>query len=234
MEQENTRSTTKAVTPTGFGSRIHRPIREALPFLLLLVLTLAAMGGINLVLHEAVPNTLQHINQNFVWLIYVATWILLLFCTAAALTQREVAMRRECNVLAALLSLNFCTDLINVNIRFLQSRVLGAILFTQVALLLVAMLALFTFLYWCLDPPKPTMERQAFWWLPPPGNTSVDPPWRPTFIDYLYLSSVVTFSFFPSVEPTKQRSKLLIMVHFLVAFDVDLILLARAVGLLPN
>jgi hypothetical protein len=45
---------------------------------------------------------------------------------------------------------------------------------------------------------------------------------------------VVTFSFFPNVEPIKQRSKILVMIHFLVAFDVDLILLARAVGLLPG
>jgi len=78
------------------------------------------------------------------------------------------------------------------------------------------------------------MERQAFWWVPPPGNKVLDSPWRPAFIDYLYLSTVVTFSFFPNVEPIKHRSKVLVMIHFLVAFDVDLILLARAVGLLPN
>jgi hypothetical protein len=78
------------------------------------------------------------------------------------------------------------------------------------------------------------MERQAFWWVPPTGSTILDPPWRPAFIDYFYLSMVVTFSFFPNVEPIKQRSKILVMIHFLVAFDVDLILLARAVGLLPG
>jgi hypothetical protein len=143
-------------------------------------------------------------------------------------------MRRECNALAMMLSLNFVADLINVNTRFLQGRIAGAILFMQVGLLLAAMLALFTFLYWVIDPPRPTMERQAFWWVPPPGNTILDSPWRPAFIDYLYLSTVVTFSFFPNVEPTKQRSKVLVMIHFLVAFDVDLILLARAVGLLPS
>jgi hypothetical protein len=218
----------------GTGSRLHRPIREALPFLLVLVFTLAAMGGINLALHERAPTPLQQFNQSLVWLIYLATWILLLFCTAAAVAQREIAMRRECNALAMMLSLNFISDLINVNARFLQSRIPGTILFMQVGLLLVAMLALFTFLYWVLDPPRPTMERQAFWWVAPPGNTILDPPWRPAFIDYLYLSTVVTFSFFPNVEPTKQRSKVLVMIHFLVAFDVDLILLARAVGLLPS
>jgi hypothetical protein len=133
-----------------------------------------------------------------------------------------------------MLSLNFVSDLINVNARFLQGRIAGTILFMQVGLLLAAMLALFTFLYWVLDPPRSTMERQAFWWVPPPGNMILDSPWRPAFIDYLYLSTVVTFSFFPNVEPIKQRSKVLVMIHFLVAFDVDLILLARAVGLLPN
>ena len=218
----------------GMGSRLHRPIREALPFLLVLVLTLAAMGGINLALHERAPSPLQQFTQSLVLLIYLSTWILLLFCTATAVAQREIAMRRECNALAMMLSLNFVADLVNVNSRFLQSRVSGTILFIQVALLLAAMLALFTFLYWVLDPPKPTMERQAFWWVPPPGNTILDSPWRPAFIDYLYLSTLVTFSFFPNVEPIKQRSKVLVMIHFLVAFDVDLILLARAVSLLPS
>jgi len=159
----------------GTGSRMHRPIREALPFLLVLVFTLAP-------------------------------WILLLFCTAAAVAQREIAMRRECNALAMMLSLNFVADLINVNTQFLQSRIPGTILFMQVGLLLAAMLALFTFLYWVLDPPRPTMERQAFWWVPPPGNTILDSPWRPAFIDYLYLSTVVTFSFFPTVVVAHPRS----------------------------
>ena len=63
----------------GTGSRLHRPIREALPFLLVLVFTLAAMGGINLALHERAPNPLQQFNQSLVWLIYLATWILLPF-----------------------------------------------------------------------------------------------------------------------------------------------------------
>ena len=218
----------------GMGSRLHRPIREALPFLLVLVFTLAAMGGINLALHERAPSPLQQFTQNLVWLIYLSTWILLIFCTATAVAQREIAMRRECNALAMILSLNFVADLVNVNARFLQSRVSGTILFIQAALLLAAMLALFTFLYWVLDPPRPTMEQQAFWWIPPSGNTVLDSPWRPAFIDYLYLSTLVTFSFFPNVEPIKQRSKVLVMIHFLVAFDVDLILLARAVSLLPS
>jgi hypothetical protein len=143
-------------------------------------------------------------------------------------------MRRECNALAMMLSLNFVADLVNVNARFLQSRISGTILFIQVALLLAAMLAIFTLLYWVLDPPRSTMEQQAFWWIPPSGNTVLDSPCRPAFIDYLYLSTVVTFSFFPNVEPTKQRSKVLVMIHFLVAFDVNLILLARAVSLLPS
>lgn len=120
----------------GTGSRLHRPIREALPFLLVLVFTLAAMGGINLALHERAPTPLQQFNQSLVLLIYLATWILLLFCTAAAVAQREIAMRRECNALAMMLSLNFVADLINVNARFLQGRIAGTILFMQVGLLL--------------------------------------------------------------------------------------------------
>ena len=57
----------------GMGSRLHRPIREALPFLLVLVFTLAAMGGINLALHEQAPSPLQQVTQKLVWIIYLAT-----------------------------------------------------------------------------------------------------------------------------------------------------------------
>ena len=73
---------------------------------------------------------------------------------AAAIAQREIAMRRECNALAMMLSLNFVADLINMNTRFLQGRIAGASLFMQVGLMLAAMLALVTFLYWVIDPPQ--------------------------------------------------------------------------------
>ena len=214
--------------------RWHQPIREALPFLLLLVLTLGAMGGVNIALHDWAPTPQQHLLQSLVWLIYGSTWVVLLLCTAAALAQRERTMRRERNLLAVLLALNFGADLVNVNIRLLQSQVVGLILFLQAALLLVAMVALFTFLYWCLDPPMPSVEQRAFWWVPPPGDRSIESPWHPGFLDFLYLSCVVTFSFFPSVEPTQTRSKVLVIVHFLVALDVNLILLARAISLIPS
>lgn len=215
-------------------SRAHQPIRDALPFLLLLVVTLAAVGGINLVLHVWSPTPQQHLTQHLVWLIYGATWLLLLLCTGAALAQREIAMRRERTLLAVLLATMIGADLINVNIRLLHSQVAGLMLFLQAALLMVAMVALFTFLYWCLDPPRPTMQQRAFWWVPPPGDPSIERPWQPAFLDFLYLSCVVTFSFYPNVEPIRNSSKLLVIGHFLVALDVDLILLARAVSLIPT
>jgi lysylphosphatidylglycerol synthetase-like protein (DUF2156 family) len=214
--------------------RTHQPIREALPFLLLLVVTLAAVGGINLALHIWSPTPQQSLGQHLVWLIYVATWLLLLLCTGAALAQRETAMRRERIMLAVLLAVIFGIDLINVNVRLLHNQVAGLMLFLQAALLLVAMVALFTFLYWCLDSPRPTMQQRAFWWVPPPGDQSIEWPWQPAFLDFLYLSCVVSFSFYPNVEPIRSSSKLLVIGHFLVALDVDLILLARAVNLIPT
>ena len=148
---------------------------------------------------------------------------------------------REERLLSLLLTSSLAFDLVEVNVRLLQRRVIGQMLLLQAALLFVALLALFTYLYWRLDRATRQPEQRAFWWIPPPAlqlhqqsREAAGPnPWQPGFLDYLYLSCTVGFSFFPHVEPIRPAARLLVIAQLVVVFDVDLILLARAVSLIP-
>jgi Ca2+/Na+ antiporter len=219
------------------GPRL-RHIGEARPFLWLLLVSLAALGLVNRGLpdHGGLPAL------PLIWAVYGTTWVVLLLCSVAALTHHRRTMWREERLLSLLLSLSLAVDLVEVNVRLLQSRVAGLLLLLQAALLFVALLALFTYLYWRLDRAAQRPEQRAFWWIPPPvlqssrqsDDTAVSPAWRPQFLDYLYLSCTISFSFFPHVDPIRPVARLLVILHLVVVFDVDLILLARAVSLIPS
>lgn len=223
--------------PSRSAKPSRRRIGEARPFLLLLLLSLAALGLVNQGLrdHGGLPA------GPLIWAIYGATWILLLLCSIAALTHHQRTLWRQERLLSLLLATSLALDLAEVNMRLLQSRVAGQSLLLQAALLFVALLALFTYLYWRLDRAASRPEQAAFWWIPPPAlqraqqSQAVDDPmlWKPGFLDYLYLSCTVSFSFFPHVDPIRPAARLLVIAQLIVVFDVDLILLARAVSLIP-
>lgn len=215
-----------------------RHIGEARPFLLLLLVTLAALGLVNRGLRQS---SVQGASP-LIWGLYGATWILLLLCSLAALTHHRRTMWREERLLSLLLAISLAVDLVEVNVRLLQRQVVGQMLLLQAALLFVALLALFTYLYWRLDRGAKQPEQRAFWWIPPPlvqlaqqnREGAVPALWKPGFLDYLYLSCTVSFSFFPHVEPIRPAARLLVIAQLIVVFDVDLILLARAVSLIPT
>jgi Ca2+/Na+ antiporter len=212
-------------------------IGEARPFLLLLV-TLAALGLVNRGLRDdgvlpAIP---------MVWWLYASTWILLALCTLAALTHHRRTMWREERLLSLLLAISLAVDLVEVNVRLIQGQVPGRILLLQAALLYVVLVALFTYLYWRLERTARQPEQRAFWWVPPPSqqfhqqkqDVAASVSWQPGFLDYLYLACTISFSFFPHVDPIRPVARLLVIAQLIVVFDVDLILLARAVSLIPT
>ena len=73
---------------------------------------------------------------------------------------------------------------------------------------------------------------RAFWWVPPPGFNGVSQEGQPSFLAYFYLAAGVSFSFYPSVEPIKSSSKLFILVQLFVVLTINVVVIARAVGLL--
>lgn len=213
-----------------------RSVDTARPFLLLLLLSLGALGLVNAGLQDQGLDAAGAL----IWGVYGATWALLLLCSAAALSQRRRMMQREQTVLPWLLVISLLITLVDVNGRLIESRISGQMLLLQGVLLFVALVALFTYLYWQLEHAQGSPERRCFWWIPPPEQQrsseqqNVTPAWQPGFLDYLYLSCTVSFSFFPHVDPIRPVARLLVIVHLVVVFDVDLILLARAVSLIPT
>ena len=68
--------------------------------------------------------------------------------------------------------------------------------------------------------------------MPPLSYTGSSQEWQPGVLDTFYLAAVVSFSFYPSVEPIKSTSKLLILTQLFVVLNINVVLISRAVGLL--
>ena len=60
------------------------------------------------------------------------------------------------------------------------------------------------------------------------------PDWRPTFVDYLYVSITNVMAFSPTdTMPLSARAKLLMTVQATVAVSTLVLVVARAVNVLP-
>jgi hypothetical protein len=154
----------------------------------------------------------------------------LLACTVAAITKHWRSMRRELNLLGGLLGVSLILNLIDVNLHLSGGKITGLLLLYEGFILYLSVHSLWAFYYWSIDGRQ--SDCRAFWWVPPPSfkGSSVD--WEPSFLGYFYLAAVVSFSFFPNVEPIKSTSKILILAQLFVVFNINVVLIARAVGLL--
>ncbi len=217
-----------------------RRIGSALPYLLLLIFTFAALGLSNLALgslaisHSHAPFGLPlWIMDGFLtvcWWLYGGAWVVLLVCTVAAITHHWRSMRRELNLLGALLGFSLILNLIDVNLHLSGGNGKGLVLLYEGIIFYLSVQSLWAFYYWSID--EASSLGRAFWWVPPPSYTGSSQDWQPRFLDYFYLAAVVSFSFYPSVEPIKSTSKLLILAQLFVVLNINVVLISRAVGLL--
>jgi hypothetical protein len=217
-----------------------RRIGSALPYLLLLIFTFTALGLSNLGLHALVESSVEapfKLPQPWIrgflqisWGLYGLSWLVLLGCTVAAITKHWRSMRRELNLLGGLLGVSLILNLIDVNLHLSAGKITGLLLLYEGMILYLSVQSLWAFYYWSIDE-GPAAHR-AFWWVPPPSFRGSSEDWQPRFLDYFYLAAVVSFSFYPNVEPIQSRSKLFILVQLFVVFNINVVLIARAVGLL--
>ena len=217
-----------------------RRIGSALPYLLLLILTFAALGLSNLGLGSLVispdraPFVLPpQVLAGFLvlcWWLYGAAWLVLIGCTLAAITHHWRSMRRELNLLGVLLGVSLLLNLIDVNLHLSGGNVKGLLLLYEGVIFYLSVQSLWAFYYWSIDGGS--ARGRAFWWVPPPSFMGSSEDWQPRFLDYFYLAAVVSFSFYPSVEPIKSSSKLLILGQLFVVLNINVVLISRAVGLL--
>ena len=222
------------------ASSAPRRIGSALPYLLLLILTFAALGLSNLALGTMVispsrvpfglPARVFSGFMSLCWGLYGSAWVVLIGCTVAAITHHWRSMRLELNLLGGLLGFSLLLNLVDVNLHLSSGNVKGLVLLYEGVIFYLSVQSLWAFYYWSID--EGPANGRAFWWVPPPSFNGVSQEWQPSFLDYFYLAAVVSFSFYPSVEPIKSSSKLFILVQLFVVLNINVVLIARAVGLL--
>lgn len=95
----------------------------------------------------------------------------------------------------------------------------------------------FSLLYWQIDrggPSSQANKRRQDWLFPQEeiGET-VDPKWRATFVDYLYLAySTATAFSTTDVSPLTSRAKLLMMLESAISLVTTVAVAARAINIL--
>jgi hypothetical protein len=93
-------------------------------------------------------------------------------------------------------------------------------------------IGIFALLYWQLDRPGPEARATDFHFAD--SDVEGQGPWKPRFMDYLFLGFATSTSFTPPEysRPTSHRAKLLLMLQALIALTTLFLIGARAISTL--
>lgn len=115
-----------------------------------------------------------------------------------------------------------------------------SLLSSAVAIWLVNVLA-FSLLYWQIDGGGPHARASKSgakpdWVFPQPATPEDLPPdWRPLFPDYLYLGYNTATAFSPTdALPLRHRAKMLMMIESTISLLTSVVILSRAINVLPG
>ena len=105
----------------------------------------------------------------------------------------------------------------------------------------VANVLTFSLLYWQIDQGGPSARAsnssvKPDWVFPQPAKPEDLPPdWRPLFLDYLYLGYNTATAFSPTdALPLTHRAKILMMIESTISLLTMVIILSRAINILPS
>jgi hypothetical protein len=105
----------------------------------------------------------------------------------------------------------------------------------------VANVLSFSLLYWQIDQGGPYARASASkekpdWVFPQPAKPEDLPPdWRPLFLDYLYLGYNTATAFSPTdALPLTRRAKMLMMIESTISLLTMVIILSRAINIIPS
>lgn len=99
---------------------------------------------------------------------------------------------------------------------------------------------LFSIAYWRTDRGGPEarangVKSRPDWLFPQQGVPDDAPDWRPTFIDYLFLSFCTATAFSPAeAQPLTARAMLLLMLESIISLVTVIAVAARAINILGN
>jgi hypothetical protein len=105
----------------------------------------------------------------------------------------------------------------------------------------VANVLTFSLLYWQIDRGGPQARASHLsvkpdWVFPQPATPEDLPPdWRPLFLDYLYLGYNTATAFSPTdALPLTRRAKMLMMIESTISLLTMVIILSRAINIIPS
>ena len=178
------------------------------------------------------------------WVLIAAEVLLLIalsFTTPKEPIFRSLSRRVNAFLLIAVIGLTNLYALVQVADKLLSSGqvVNGRDLILSAFNIFLTNIIIFGLLYWEMDGGGPGQRQNAagheqdFLFPQEQNQDYKHPRWRPTFIDYLYLSSTNSMAFSPTdTMPLSRRAKLLMLAQATVSLVTIALVAARAVNIL--
>jgi hypothetical protein len=188
-----------------------------------------------------------HVTALPVWVSYLAALAVLVPMVAVALTKGNTLWLRIERAMIILLATVYVAntiaelaDLIGAITLHPSGQNAFSLLSSSVAIW-VANVLTFSLLYWQIDRGGPyarasNLSAKPDWVFPQPATPEDLPPdWRPLFLDYLYLGYNTATAFSPTdALPLTHRAKMLMMIESTISLLTMVIILARAINVLPS
>jgi hypothetical protein len=197
-----------------------------------------------LCLLAAVPG---HVHALPVWFSYLAALAVIVPMAAVRLTGGNTLWLGIERVMIILLAAAYVSntiaelaDMIGVITLHPSGNNAFSLLSSSVAIWVANVLA-FSLLYWQIDGGGPYARASKSgakpdWVFPQPATPEDLPPdWRPLFLDYLYLGYNTATAFSPTdALPLTHRAKMLMMIESTISLLTMVIILSRAINIIPT
>jgi len=188
-----------------------------------------------------------HVRVLPVWFSYLAAVAVLVPMAGVALTKGKtlwLGVERGIIILLATIyvanTIAELADMIGVVTLHGSGSNAFSLLSSSVAIW-VANVLTFSLLYWQIDRGGPyaracNSRAKADWMFPQPGTPEDLPSdWRPLFFDYLYLGFNTATAFSPTdALPLTRRAKMLMMIESTISLVTMVVVLSRAINVIPS
>jgi hypothetical protein len=194
-----------------------------------------------IVLQRAIPERYTVVPRWPLIVLELLLLLVLLIINPLTLSRRTTAGKWASRLLIAAITVDNTASAAVLDLRILTGEVSNdpAVLLGSGGAVFITNVLAFGIWYWELDRGGPFARREAerpypdflFPQMTDPANTA--PGWRPTFVDYLYVSFTNVVAFSPTdTMPMARWAKLMMTVQALVSLSTVALVLARAVNVL--
>jgi hypothetical protein len=188
-----------------------------------------------------------HVHVLPVWVSYLAALAVIVPMVAVALTAGNMLWLSIERTMVRFLALVYVAntivelaDMIGVITIHPSGNNAFSLLSSSVAIW-VANVLVFSLLYWQIDRGGPCARASKLnvrpdWVFPQPAAPEDLPPdWRPLFLDYLYLGYNTATAFSPTdALPLTHRAKMLMLIESAISLLTMVIIVARAINIIPS